>query len=123
MKQLCLGAVFAVVGVYLNKPFDGLGFLIVIPLVFYIFEYAFRYSFWSAFIFRVLEIERFLNGDCTTVRLYCLNARRPALRRAQLAFKLFDVIFYLVLAVAIWALTHFIGGNPWKFAMHTPVEL
>jgi hypothetical protein len=118
MKQLCLGAIFAIVGVYLNKPFDGLGFLIGMPLLFYIFEYMFRYSFWSGFIIRVLEIEKFLNCSVNEIRLYKLNASYPVWPRARLTFKTFDLIFYMLLIGKIYLLTHLFGGNPWRFSVH-----
>jgi hypothetical protein len=117
MKQLCLGAIFALLGVYLNKPFGGLGFLLVVPLLFYMFEYAFRCSFWSAFIFRVFEIEKFFNGHTNNITLYVLKTSHPVWSRARLAFKWFDLIFYLTLAVAICMLTYLFGGSPWRLAV------
>jgi hypothetical protein len=51
-------------------------------------------------------------------RLYCLNVKRQVWGRAKLAFKWYDILFYLVLAVVIYVMTHFLGGNPWSFAVH-----
>ena len=118
LKQLCLASIFAIIGAYLSKPFDGLGLLVFVPIIFYAFDYAFRCAFWSGFIVRVIEVESFLNGCLKTTRLYSLNERVPFAKRARLAMKLFDAVFYLGLVIAILMLSHAAGGKPWYFKVH-----
>ncbi len=87
MKQVCLGGISAIVVVYLTKPFNGLGWLLALPLLFYIFEYFFRYSYWSGYILRILEIEAFLNNGVKNIGLYRLRYSRPIWLRAKKSFK------------------------------------
>ena len=101
MKQLCFGAVSTLIVFGLNKQFSSHMYIYVIPTVFYLFEYMFRYWFWSGFILRVLKIEKFLNEEVAQIRLYALNDTSPVIPRIMMSFKPFDIVFYAGVAAIV----------------------
>ena len=114
MKQISLATVFAAIGSYLSKPYESIRFLIAIPLIFFLFEYSFRCTYWAPFIERILEIERFFQAATPGFTVYRLNIKIPLWRGVGKALKLYDVLFYGIMAVVIWLLVAYFGNHPPK---------
>lgn len=121
MKQICLGAILASIGAYFTKPFDGSGYLIVVPIAFFMFEYSFRCAFWSNFIFRVLDIEKYFSKNYRgNIDLYKINAHYPLAKRMVASFKIFDAVFYFSIIIFLCIFSIFAAINPWKIPIQSP---
>ncbi len=118
MKQVCFASVFVILAAYLNKPFSGIGFVTTIPILFYVYEYFFRCFYWSEFIFRLVEIQDILNQRIKLNKLYALTSKHGRFCKAKHAFKVFDTLFYVLLAVLLSILTTLIDQRPWSFTLH-----
>ncbi len=73
----------AALGLYFDKKISNAAYTLFLPVIFFSFEYAFRYNFWSSYIFRVDQIEAYLNGERERFRLYVLNDSAPIIYRVK----------------------------------------
>ena len=118
MKQVCLASVFGILGVFLTKTFGGVGYVALIPALFYLYEFGFRCAYWSEFIFRALDVESALNSGVRPEKVYVLNAKRGFRPRAKRAFTLFDLLFYVSLVLLLFIFSEVATNKPWTLILN-----
>jgi hypothetical protein len=112
MKQICIGGIFAIVALTPDRSRGLTWFAIIIPPVFFVIEYCFRFFYWSIFVLRLHEIERFIHSGSLSFMPYDLNTTilsHNIASRLAISFQKFDVVYYVlwtIIALSVVYLIH-----------------
>lgn len=109
MKQVCLAGIAGLLAVSAANKLRIVPFLIwLVPLVFFILEVGFRFSYWSRYVDRVATIRDYIQSNTPNIELYVIvKPQKSYCDKARWfsVLKFFDMLYY-----GVWTILALIVG-------------
>jgi hypothetical protein len=103
IKQVSVAGIVGALGIFVSALHKGNGQtkcyvygITIIPLVFFMMDYGFRFAYWTKYVARFRTIRMCLEQSKIPSCRYQIRERVPFCQRARDAFQCFDLYWYVV---------------------------